>query len=160
MAWNAGPGGGSGVISATSSVLLPGLLMADLDDETVVRTRGRLLLTLLTAGGAGNGYDWAFGMCVVSENAEGVGVTAIPSPTVDIGWDGWFVYEQGSLSARDGTPAVDESGPNVVQMIEIDSKAMRKTRKTDRIVALFGFTEVGVATMEAIAVTRVLGKLA
>ena len=119
-----------------------------------------MLLNLTAAAAGQQGETWAFGMCIVSQNAAGIGVSAVPDPIADMGWDGWFVYEQGTLLARDATPLVDESGPNVVQWVEIDSKAMRKIHLTDTVVGILGNAEIGgTSTMSAHLDTRMLAKL-
>ena len=115
------------------------------------------MLQLLTAAALAEGFTWAFGMTIISENAFNVGITAMPDPLVDIAWDGWFVHETGILLATDSTPA--ENAQNASQTIVIDSKAMRKQHNTDVTVAVLGVTEVGTCTMQASLITRVLDKL-
>ncbi len=159
VSWAISPSGQVGPISGNSNNAFPTSAVASLDDLTVVRTRGRLLLQLITADAVGSGFEWAFGMCVVTQNAAGVGVTALPDPIGDIAWDGWFVYEQGWLVASDATPIVDRF-VGEQQLIEIDSKAMRKTHLTDNIVAMLGVQEVGTATVRAAFTGRMLSKLA
>ncbi len=159
VTWSSGPNGQIGPISGNSNNVFPNGAQALVDDLTVVRTRGRLLIQLITADAVGSGFRWAFGMTNVSENAAGIGVTALPDPIADIAWDGWFVYETGFVVASDATPIVDRF-VGEQQLIEIDSKAMRKTHATDFLVALFGVTEVGTSTVRAALSCRVLDKLA
>ena len=147
-----------GGISSSSVTSSPVSAQALLDDLTIVRIRGRLLVNLETAAGAGEGFEWALGMCVVTENAAGIGVTALPDPLTDIGWDGWMLYESGLIFARDATP-LDEGGPAGSQLIELDSKAMRKLHASDVLVALFATTETGTALMRPHLVSRLLSKL-
>ena len=159
VSWSLGP---SGIITAgDSAVALFGTAAAALlDDLTIVRVRGDLILNLTAAAGVNQGEEWAFGMCIVSENAAGIGVTAVPDPIGDIGWDGWFVYETGTLLARDATPLTDASGDNVIQRIKIDSKAMRKIHLTDVVVAVLGNAEIGgSSTMGGFLQSRMLAKL-
>ena len=156
VSWDLGPSGASGNLTTSSVVVFPVASQALTDDLTVVRLRGRLQVALSIAGSAGEGFSWAFGICNVTENAAAIGVTAVPDPQLDLAWDGWFVHEQGTLFARDSTPLDD---PNLMQHIVIDSKAMRKTHRTDVIIAVFGVTETGTATMRADLVSRLLDKL-
>ena len=156
VSWSLGPSGTTGVLSATGTSIFPVAAQALTDDLTLVRTRGRLLVQLITATASG-GFQWAFGMCNVTENAAGIGVTAVPDPLDDIAWDGWFVYETGQQISVDASPSEGAEGSQL--FIVIDSKAMRKTHDTDVIVAVFAVTEVGTATMEANLMTRLLDKL-
>ena len=157
--WGIGPFGTLLSISTTSNNLFPASSQALLDDLTIVRTRGELLIFLDAAGGAINeGFAWAFGMCNVTENAAGIGVTAVPNPIDDIGWDGWFVYETGTVVTR-GTALEDGALTEMIRA-PIDSKAMRKTHQTDVVVALLATSEQGAgATMTAQLRTRLLDKL-
>ena len=104
-----------------------------------------------------DGFDMAFGICIVSENAFGIGVTAVPNPTTDIGWDGWLYHK---LFAIKGVETTLE-GQQLAAMIrvDIDSKAMRKIKETDIMVAVVDGTEVGQATANLSFQSRVLDKL-
>ena len=157
VTWTAGPGGILSPASTTVS-LFGTSQQATLDDQTIIRTRGELLLSLLTAAAAQQGFQWAFGICIVSENAFGVGVTAVPAPLADVAWDGWYVHHQGALKAGTATPAQEASDGTVNRLI-IDSKAMRKIHFSDVVVAVLETVEVGTATMHAELHTRQLAKL-
>ena len=63
-------------------------------------------------------------MAVVSDQAETVGVTAIPTPITDIGSELWFVHQLMYNNISFGDATGFQSG-NVAQY-EVDSKAMRK----------------------------------
>ena len=159
VSWSKGPlGTVSGIVTGSSN-LFPTAAQATLDDLTVIRCRGELILYLTVAGGAASeGFRWAFGMCNVTENAAGVGVTAIPDPIADAGWDGWFVFAQGNLTTR--LAALEDGSLLEMQRVEIDSKAMRKTHLTDTIVAVLGTSEAGDgSSMDAKLITRILDKL-
>ena len=158
VSWSLGPHGTFGGISSSAVVLAPINAQALLDDLTIVRIRGRLLVNLETAAGAGEGFEWAMAMAIVSENAAGIGVTAVPDPIADIGWDGWILYESGVIFARDASP-LDEGGPAGSQLIELDSKAMRKLHLSDVLVAVFATTETGTSLMRPVLASRILSKL-
>ena len=79
--------------------MFPTAVTAVVDNLTVVRTRGSLVLQLNTASAINEGFQWALGICNVTQNAAGIGVTAVPDPFIDMAWDGWFVHEQGFLTA-------------------------------------------------------------
>ena len=127
-----------------------------MDDLTLVRTRGEIQISLVAASAAGEGIQWAFGMCVVTENAAGIGVTAVPDPIGDANWDGWFVHEEGVIFARDATPLDD---PGLLVHRSIDSKAMRKQHNTDVTIGVYAQVESGAITSRADVITRILDKL-
>jgi len=99
---------------------------------TIIRTRGILHIVpqVFTADLA---YDGAFGIGVVSQAAQALGITALPGPFTDDDWSGWFVhqYYSGEVLAT----AVD-AGYTMAQSFtyEIDSKAMRKVAGDEAIV--------------------------
>ena len=160
VSWSPGPSGTILGISTSSNNVFPTTSQATLDDLTLIRTRGELMVWLDVAGGAVNeGFAWAFGMCNITENAAGQGIAAMPNPIGDIAWDGWFVYETGTIVTR-GT-ALEDASLLEMARIPIDSKAMRKTHQTDVIVGVLATTEQGDgATMTAQLRTRLLDKLA
>ena len=121
---------------------------------------------LVTSDAALSGFsECAFGICIVSENAFGIGVTAIPSPIADIEWDGWFVYRTFALVSADAVAAasVSHSGSSPLlwsARFDIDSKAMRKFKESDVMVGVIEFqSEIGTATVDATLNTRILSKL-
>ena len=160
--WVGGPAGSltfsasnaTGAFTVGSQALVDGL--------TLVRLRGELLVFLTASNASDGGWDEvAVGVCIVSENAFNVGITAIPTPATDIAWDGWLWYWTGSLK----TPRVDAGPDNIsiegsMARIVVDSKAMRKIKATDVIVGVAEVgTEDGVATMELKMESRALVKL-
>ena len=146
-------------MTASSVNLFPATAVVNLAGLTIVRTRGELLVYLTGAGGAKTeGFRYAFGMCVVSENAAGVGVTAVPGPITDIGWDGWFVYESGTVAQM--FTGLGEASPSQSSRISIDSKAMRKVKQSDVILGVIEFDEQGDgAEVSANLACRILVKL-
>ena len=156
VSWSKGPGGIATIVSASGSQLLSVVSQANLDDLTITRLRGSIEVGLVTASAGGEGYTWAVGVANVTENAFGIGITAVPTPLTDINWDGWLYHVQGNLISRDATP-LDEA--NLLVHIEVDSKAMRKTHNTDGVIAVAEFAEVGTATMRLSMVSRILDKL-
>ena len=157
VGWEPGPEGILSPASSTSS-LFGTTVVAIIDDITVVRTRGELLFQLLTSSVAQGGFQIGFGMCVVSQNAAGVGATAIPAPIADNQWDGWFVHWQGALKSLGPVTADNIVAVDRTLRVPIDSKAMRKLGETDTIVAMLETIEVGVSTMHAELRTRILVK--
>ena len=153
--WNPGPFGLVSVSAAGSTVFGTGQQALE-SGLTIVRTHGSLLIRLVTSDAVTSGFDVAFGICVVNENAAGVGATAIPQPLTDIGWDGWLVHWSGVIKGA----VPHTGGEDAVVRIPIDSKAMRKFKNTDVMVAVIQYlTEIGSVTLNADLRSRVLIKL-
>ncbi len=142
--WIAGPFGLVSAISASSKNVYPTGTIALDSGLTVVRTRGELLVYLTTVGGAvTEGFSWALGFAIVTEQAAAIGATAIPSPITDIGWDGWYLYETGQVAITAAAEAINSASNTQVVRVPLDSKAMRKYKESDVIVAVLAVTEVG-----------------
>ncbi len=158
VTWGVGP---RGVVAKSSdgAALFPIAVQQSLDDTTLIRIRGECLLALDTTGAALEGFSRiGIGICNVSSNAAGVGVTAIELPLTDMAWDGWIWHWVGSLFTV-GTTPTDANGSAVVR-IPIDNKAMRKIHAFDTLVAsIETLEEVGTAQMQAVLNTRVLDML-
>jgi len=108
---------------------------------TVVRTYLEALLTS-DQGAATERQTAAIGAVVVSDQANAIGVTAVPTPVTDASSDLWFLH-QWMLSR--GINLSDHL-PNA-----IDSKAMRKVQDGDDVlvVAERGANSEGVALLTA-----------
>ena len=161
VGWNEGPGGFNEIpiTVTTSSVSILGLGQTLLADGfTLVRTRGLIQLALTANTAAGDGFQGAFGICVVFAESFGVGVTAIPDPVTDMNWDGWLWHSFFSLIQGSVFSAQVSAGSGN-KTLEIDSKAMRKLRASDTIVLVGEFIETGTAVMIVSGTTRILLKL-
>ena len=101
--------------------------------ETVIRTRGLVSIQSDSVTASENQIG-AFGICVVTAQAESVGITAIPHPVTDAAWGGWFVhrYFSNQLKFLDGTGLY----PQWATHYEIDSKGMRKLDEDERLVVV------------------------
>ena len=135
---------------------------AALDDLTIVRVRGNLSVWLEVVTAIGDGFSQVgFGICNVTENAAGIGVTAIPSPLADIAWDGWLWHQLITPMIGFSVTEGENTGPLSQVRFDIDSKAMRKTHNTDNIVGVAEIQgEIGTAILQFMADTRILDKLA
>ncbi len=100
---------------------------------TVVRSRGQLLCKSDQIGGSED-YAGAFGSCIVSDQANAIGVTAVPTPTTDSGSDLWFVYEFMMGAFAFGTQVAFTSVGGVIRVV--DSKAMRKVEDGQDLVGV------------------------
>ena len=100
---------------------------------TIVRTR----LTWHTRSdqsAATELWGTSLGMCVVSDQASAIGVTAVPTPITDQGSDLFFVYEEnyGAMLVSTVVGFTD-----VGRRVEVDSKAMRRVNDDEDMVVTF-----------------------
>ena len=124
---------------------------------TIVRTRG-ILWVSSDQEAATEDYGASYGEAVVSDQANSVGVTAVPTPTTESASDLWFVYEflLGRFAFGSTASFADVGNGRI-----IDSKAMRKVEDGQDIVAVVegpgaGITSTGTQIM---GFTRKLVKL-
>ncbi len=100
---------------------------------TITRTRGVMhTRSDQTTGSESYGVD--LGMAVVSDQAVGIGVTAVPTPLTDKGSDLFFVYEQqfGRLQIGSGAGTGIPVEPG--HFLQWDSKAMRRVNNDQDII--------------------------
>ena len=90
---------------------------------TVVRTRFQVGIESDQIGADETQFG-AVGVAVVSDQANAVGVTAVPTPITDMGSDLWFVHQM--TYASFGFVTGIGFDPQMLSQYEIDSKAMRK----------------------------------
>jgi len=121
------------VSAAGAAVLLNSLNTAEkaLRPFTIVRTRGMFFMRSDQVA-APELYSVAIGGCVVSDQAEAIGVTAIPTPSTDRGSDLWFLYEENMALYELGTFVGFDFDAGVRK--EFDSKAMRKVEEGQDVV--------------------------
>ncbi len=113
------------VLAAASSAVVIGSLNAAalaLRPFTIVRTRG-VLQVRSDQIAASEQYEAQYGHAVVSDQAVGVGVTALPTPDTDNGSDLWMVFQTVMGTVRFVTGA---GFSERMSQLEFDSKAMRK----------------------------------
>ena len=161
-AWSAGPRQSAvPSITANGSFLWALGAQATLDGLTLVRVRGSLTTWLEVVTAIGDGFARVgFGLCNVSENAFNIGVTAVPTPLTDIGWDGWLWHALVAPLIGLSVTEADNRGPLGQVRLEIDSKAMRKTRSSDVLVGVAEVSgEIGTATLQFMSECRILDKL-
>ncbi len=89
----------------------------------------------------------AYGVQVVTENASGVGITALPTPAVDTDSD-WFIWQAlRTITVGLTSVGVDIGGD---RQYNIDSKAMRKVGANDDVVIVVDeVSAVGSRIMDA-----------
>jgi len=156
--WEEGPGQLAAQASqaATTSFLLAAGLQLTLDGLTLLRLRGDLTMQLSASSAALDGFTGAFGIGVTTLQAFTIGVTAVPTPIDEQGWDGWIYWNAWSIKVINATLGDGgNSGVHPVRM-PIDTKAMRKLREDDVIFAAMQIAEVGTASLETHFDSRVL----
>jgi len=116
-------------LAANTVVLDQSLVLLGLP-ATVIRTRG--IITIISDQvGASEAPFGAVGFSVVSDQAQAVGITAIPDPISDSGSDLFFVHQYFDAPLNVGTAA---SFANISKTFAFDSKAMRKVSEDQTIV--------------------------
>ncbi len=98
---------------------------------TIVRTRIELFVRSDQVA-ATEDQSGAMGLAVVSDQAVAIGVTAIPTPTTDIGSDLWFVHQV--VFASEFGDATGGNGASRGSHWIVDSKAMRKVEDGQDVV--------------------------
>jgi len=112
------------VLASGASVLTNFLTAADLAARPFTIIRVHLEISARSDQVAAT-ENWMVGagMCVISDQALAIGVTAIPTPITDLGSDLWFVHGilSGQFSFLSAVGAVSSEVSK-----DLDSKAMRK----------------------------------
>ncbi len=123
---------------------------------TIVRTRFLLGMSSDQAA-ASERQVGGFGMAVVSDQANAIGVTAVPTPISDMGSDLWFVHQLLYNDFVFGTGVGFED--NVLAQYVIDSKAMRKVDIGQDLVVVAEFSSNGSGGFNITAGGRMLVKV-
>jgi len=138
--------------TATGSTLIASTAVGH-EGETLVRTRGYISGVLTVASAPGDGFFGAIGMAIVTVAAATIGITAIPTPLTEAGWDGWFVHRY--FDCRAGLSGSNDQ----LVALDIDSKAMRKANEDEQIVMVLEVIESGTATLRLGAAVRMLSQI-
>ena len=155
--WDEGVGGGAPVVeTAPVSRFLGSALQFSVDGLTLVRTRGQFMANLTSASAAAAGFHGAVGIGLATAAAVAVGITAVPTPITEQGWDGWIWWMPIYCFAG---RADEVMGDLANQRTEIDTKGMRKITEEDALYAAIEVSEVGVASLNVALDCRMLFKL-
>ncbi len=114
--WRGGPL--DEVQTQTSGGKVAGNSMPMAGGETIVRIRGHFEMVLEATVGQ-DGVLGAFGMAIVTSDAAGAGVTALPGPSSDPDWEGWIFHKILNVHVLTANSAIRDA-------FDFDSKAMRK----------------------------------
>jgi len=164
VVWDSGPNMVRQPITGIGKIVWTnGSILVKESEVTITRVRGQVSMSLDLATAAGDGFNGAIGLGIVSSDAFTVGQSAMPGPFSDPEWPGWFWHRYWSLRGVAAQTAGENIARNAVSgedRFEIDSKAMRKQGDNE---TLFGMietaVETGTAGMDVLADTRVLDKL-
>ena len=166
-AWGLGPQMALQSVTTATSVLGTGVQLSAADEVTVVRTRGSILLWLEAATTAGDGFQGALGIGLVTTPAFDIGVTAVPTPLAEEDWDGWLWHQFFHLHAGGPIAAAVSADTDMVNSttaavrFEIDSKAMRKFESDMTMIIVMELSPLtGAATLRVEGTSRQLFKLA
>ncbi len=131
--WELGfQGTGATTIVAGTKVLLASLADPSVHGPgTIVRSRGYFGI-LTDQSAASEDQIGAVGMTLVSNQALTAGAAAIPGPSTDALWDGWFWWQSFAQRMRVATAVGEFRG----QVYQIDSKAMRKLETGQALVLM------------------------
>ena len=155
--WAGGPGQ-TGITTVSASSIVTYDSSPEFEDgETFIRIRGSLSAYLTVATSAADGFHFAFGIALFTEQALVAGLTALQRPISDQSWEGWIYHRFFDIH---GSSAGDVSS-NSTSIVnhEVDSKAMRKTGSDMFLVAIMELVEAGVATAKFNFQSRILVKL-
>ncbi len=155
--WSVGPGSSVPVgVSASGSLILGSGVGANIQGLTLIRVRGHVELVLRLAG-ASEGFTGAIGICLVTDDAFAIGITAMPTPVTDMEDDIWLYHRFFSVHA--GAVTATAALARISESWEVDSKAMRKTPQGTTLAAVFEATEVGTSIIDVTFQSRLLDKL-
>ncbi len=157
--WSLGPQGLSASLAATGSAIVANGAAATVDGLTVIRTRGNWTIDVSVLPDLGtNQFELGLGLMVATSAAFSVGITALPTPLTDIGFDGWLWHWNGIAGV---VPGMVRSTATGVVSVEVDSKAMRKITFGQVVVGIVEVIETGTAgTLVTELESRMLSKLA
>ncbi len=155
--WAGGPDETSVTAVAASGTDLQSLSNAALlalRPFTLVRVRGILYIRSDQTANTETPFG-AFGICIVTDQAAAIGITAIPTPITDQSSDIWHTYQFGvaGLQVSSAVGLIAEG-----RHFEFDSKAMRKVEDGFTIASVFenGSSSDG---LSYVAIFRMLLKL-
>jgi len=151
--WEEGPGGTAiTTITTSSSVFLGQAVQPTQDGLTLLRTRG-LLSAYLTAGGAGEGFQGAYGIGKATAAAVTAGIASVPTPITEQQWDGWLYWTPISVHQQS---AFQATGHTFQLADQLDSKAMRKIAQEEAFYMAIEVVEIGTASMDVFFDSRML----
>ena len=167
--WAGGPstaGDGQPIPLSASSSAIGGVAVTPTTESlTMIRTRGAFVCHLESATTQGDGFHGAIGIARATLAALAIGVTAVPTPITEEGWDGWLYHQYFSINAGGPITAATTSdiqnqvnNVTAALRLEVDSKAMRKLTVDEGLYFAIEVIEFGTATMDFSFNSRMLFK--
>ena len=168
--WEVGPetsgGGGQQSLSSSIAQIAGTAVQATVDGQTLIRTRGELVVYVTAVTNSGEGFFGAFGIAKATSAAVLAGVASVPTPATEDAWDGWLYHRYltivsgGPIAAATAAQEQNQGNANLSSMrLEVDSKAMRKIDVNEAFYAVLEVTELGTATLVWHFNSRMLFKL-
>ena len=122
------------IVPTASKVLLASFVLSNQGiDETILRTVVQISVFTDNEAAAEQQVG-AFGICVVTDVALAIGITAVPSPVAEIQDDLWYVHH--TIVQRSSFLSSIGFYPNVATLYQFDSKAKRKVETGSTIVVV------------------------
>ena len=151
--WEEGPGTNTRQeLTAVGNVILGNGQAFAVDGHTIARIRGYAEISYDSLAAIGDGFSGAFGIGIVTQAAFAIGISAVPTPVTEIGWEGWIWHQFFSYHVMSPTPAAVNG-----LAFQIDSKAMRKVGSDEVVFAIIETDfEDGTATMVVRLASRML----
>ena len=157
--WGLGPGSTDATPISASGSSLVGLGAGSLQDgNTLVRLRGELLITIITATTALDGLRGAFGIGIVSQPAFVAGIGSVPTPITEEADENWIYHTYFTVLTIAGGEQWGNAGSTVFRQT-VDSKAMRKFDADKILYAAVEVVETGAIVADVSFNSRVLVKL-
>ena len=154
--WGFGPQVDNQTLSANGK-LLWNVGVVPADNNTIIRTRGEVMVTMLTGASASAGFEGAHGIYMMTSKAFAIGVTAALDPLEDATSEMWLWHSFWNVHLVTATISDGVNARSAVHRAVIDSKAMRKDFDAERVlVGVTGVIEVGTATAVISGNSRVL----
>ena len=140
----------SSAIDTSGSVITHSLTAVEKARRPFTIVRTHLLVRITSDQLSADEFQFgALGMCVVSDQAEAIGVTAVPTPITDLASDLWFVHQLLSNEFVFITGAGFDAAGGAV--FEIDSKAMRKVNDDEDAIVVVETSSISFGALYQIA---------
>ena len=121
---------------------------------TIVRVRGRVCANLIQVAIVGAARV-DYGIIIADDDAVAAGAASLPSPTTDLDAE-WLWLGSAFLVGRD-TTITNNTGGISRDIVDIDSKAMRRVKQNEQIVlVIFGTDLTGSMAYDSYGLIRAL----
>ncbi len=136
-----------------------GVVLGNESKVTFVRIRGQAAFFITIASNAGDGFQGAIGLGIITTEAFNAGTAGSPGAFTDADWDGWMYHTFFHIHSVTATEADGVNAVGAYLRVDIDTKAMRIFEDSETLFGSLEVVEDGASGMEFWAATRVLSKL-